>query len=263
MKPLPLALVLIFSGLVAPALAAESAAEARVLRGGAAVGDIAPDLGQMIVGDWVPTPAKHIHDPLQVRVLALDDGTKRLATVVCDNVGLPREACDEAKRLTQKATGLDRAHVLISSTHTHSGVSADQVRLTRDTFSRTETRGVAGAEVGSASEGRLVGYQQFIARRVADTVQRAINQLEPARIGWGSGQEPSQVFNRRWFMDDEKERRNPFGGVDAVRMNPPRMAPTLVKPAGPTDPEIAFISVQAKNGRPLALLASSIGRAHV
>ena len=256
MKLLPSALVLIFSGLVAPALAAESAAEARVLRAGAAVGDITPDLGQMIVGDWVPTPAKHIHDPLQVRVLVLDDGTKRLAIVVCDNVGLPREVCDEAKRLTQKATGLDRAHVLISSTHTHSGVSADQVRLTRDTFGRTETRGVAGGEVGSASEGRLAGYQQFIARRVADTVQRAINQLEPARIGWGSGREPSQVFNRRWFMDDEKERRNPFGGVDAVRMNPARMAPTLVKPAGPTDPEIVFISVQAKNGRPLAVLAA-------
>ena len=256
MKLLPLVLVLIFSGLVAPALAAESAAEARVLRAGAAVGDITPDLGQMIVGDWVPTPAKHIHDPLQVRVLVLDDGTKRLAIVVCDNVGLPREVCDEAKRLTQTATGLDRAHVLISSTHTHSGVSADQVRLTRDTFGRTETRGVAGGEVGSASEGRLAGYQQFIARRVADTVQRAINQLEPARIGWGSGREPSQVFNRRWFMDDEKERRNPFGGVDAVRMNPARMAPTLVKPAGSTDPEIVFLSVQAKNGRPLAVRAA-------
>lgn len=110
--------------------------------------------------------------------------------------------------------------------------------------------------MGSASEGRLAGYQQLIARRVANTVQRAINQLEPARLGWGSRREPSQVFNGRWFMDDEKERRNPCGGVDAVRMNPAGMAPTLVKPAGPTDPEIAFISVQAKNGWPLAVLAA-------
>jgi hypothetical protein len=146
--------------------------------------------------------------------------------------------------------------VLIASTHTHSGVSADPVRLTRDTFGRSDAGATPGSYVEQAADGRVAGYQHFIARRVADTVQRAINQLEPARIGWGSGAEPSQVFNRRWFIDDEKERRNPFGGVDAVRMNPPRAAPTLVKPAGPTDPEIVFVSVQAKNGRPLALLAN-------
>jgi hypothetical protein len=39
-------------------------------------------------------------------------------------------------------------------------------------------------------------------------------------------------------------------------MNPPAGAPSLIKPAGPTDPEIPFISVQAKSGRPIALYAA-------
>jgi len=39
-------------------------------------------------------------------------------------------------------------------------------------------------------------------------------------------------------------------------MNPPRGNAALVKPAGPIDPEISFISVQSLEGRPLALLAN-------
>src|SRR5690606_15361495 len=102
----------------------------------------------------------------------------------------------------------------------------------------------------------LTPYQQLIASRVADSVQCAINRLEPAKIAWGSGSEPRHVFNRRWFVKSEENRRNPFGGVDQVRMNPPAGSPDLIKPAGPVDPEVAFISVQARDGRPIALLAN-------
>src|SRR5690606_13874563 len=99
-------------------------------------------------------------------------------------------------------------------------------------------------------------YQRFLARRIADTIQRAIDHLEPARIGWGAGQDAAHVFNRRWHVSDEALRRNPFGGVDTVRMNPPAGSPSLIKPAGPTDPEIPFFSIQARDGRPIAVLAA-------
>ncbi|WP_414661798.1 hypothetical protein [Horticoccus sp. 23ND18S-11] len=223
--------------------------EPRVLRAGAAVGDITPELGTMIIGGFSPTPAKHIHDPLQVRALALDDGTVRLALVVCDNIGLPREVCDEAKRLTRERSGLEAARILISSTHTHSATAAG----TETSLGPNGGRALPGEPVPA---GGLTAYQRFIASRIADTIQRAITHLEPARIGWGSGREPDQVFNRRWHVSDEALRRNPFGGVDTVRMNPPAGSPALVKPAGPTDPEISFLSVQAINGRPIALYAA-------
>jgi neutral ceramidase len=219
-----------------------NAAGAREFQAGAATGDITPELGSMIIGGFSPTPAKHIHDPLQVRAMVLDDGATRLAIVVCDNIGLPREVCDDAKRRVKEQSGLDPARVLIAATHTHSGTTAG-----------TETSIGPSAGRGPAD---IAAYQKFIATRIADTVQRAINQLEPAQIGWGSAMEPTQVFNRRWHLGDEALRRNPFGGVDTVRMNPPPASPTLEKPAGPTDPEISFISVQATNGRPLALFAA-------
>lgn len=207
----------------------------------------------MIIGGFSPTPAKHIRDPLQVRALVLDDGGQRVALVVCDNIGLPREVCDEAKRLTQQLTGLEPARVMIAATHTHSAASAGTETSLGPNGGRP--RGPAGDDAGTTVDAVTL-YQRFIARRVADTLQRAINQLEPAHIGWGRGSEPSQVFNRRWHVSDEALRRNPLGGVDHVRMNPPAGSPALVRPAGPTDPEIPFISVRTPDGRPIALFAA-------
>ena len=106
------------------------------------------------------------------------------------------------------------------------------------------------------AETELTDYQQFVARRISDGVRRALAQLEPARIGWGKIDEPSEVFNRRWFVTDASLLGNPFGGLDRVRMNPPRGSSKLDRPAGPTDPEISFLSVQSPDGRPIALLAN-------
>src|SRR5687768_1773720 len=219
----------------------------REFRAGATRVDITPDLGILIVGSFNPTPATHVHDPLYARTLVLDDGTTRIAFVVVDNVGVPQVVCDEAKRLITEKTGMPKSHVLISSTHTHSGGSA---RERSDTTAEEIRDGFTG------NSPKLAPYQQFIARRVADSVQIAIKRLEPAKIGWGSGSEPGQVFNRRWFVKSEENRRNPFGGADTVRMNPPSKPDELIEPAGPTDPEISFVSVQSKSGRPIALLAN-------
>ena len=159
---------------------------------------------------------------------------------------MPREVCDEARRLTALQTGIPASHVLVAGTHTHSAGSA------RPSLGPNTDQ--PGGAFAAATE--LNAYQRMIARRVADTVQCAINNLTPARLGWGAGSLPSQVFNRRWFVTSEQNRHNPFGGVDQVRMNPPAASPDLIKPAGVTDPEIVFLAVQSTEGRPIALLAN-------
>jgi hypothetical protein len=222
MKRLALALMLPLAG---------AAQEEKVFRAGAAASNITPPLGEPIVGGWAPAPATHIHDELHARCLVLDDGATRLAFVVCDNVGIPREVFDEAKKIVQQETGIEPERLLLSATHTHSATSA---------------RGDKPLERE---------YTRFLVRRIADGVRRAIHNLEPARLGWGSAQAPEHLFNRRYTLKAPVV--NPFGGQDEVLMNPGAGNPNVVKPAGPTDPEVAFLLVRARKGdRPLALLAN-------
>src|SRR5213078_2804614 len=82
--------------------------------------------------------------------------------------------------------------------------------------------------------------------------------LAPAKIGWGVGRDETQVFNRRWKVKPNSALlSDPFGkGTDRVKMNPGYLQPDLIEPAGPTDPEVSVLSVQAPDGRPIALLAN-------
>lgn len=209
-------------------------------RAGAAQGNITPPLGEAIIGGFRPFPATHVHDDLWVRCLVLDNGEARVAFAVCDLLGVSRGVSDEARRLAQEATGIPASHILVSATHTHSAASALGTRFATQ-----------------AEQAVLDAYQQTVARRIADTLRCAANNLAPARIGWATASEPRHVFNRRWFMKPGTLPVNPFGNTnDVVKMNPPRGSADLVKPAGPTDPEICLIAVETPEGRPLALLAN-------
>lgn len=208
----------------------------QVLLAGAATSNITPPLGELIVGNWKPLPADSVHDELHARCLVLDNGQQRLAIVICDNVGIPQQVFDAAKKQVHKTTGIAPEFQLMSATHTHSATTARGPNALVD-------------------QPQLSDYQQFLISRITDGVRRAVKQLRPAKIGWGSAVEPREVFNRRWYVVEDKERRNPFGGVDKVRMNP-GSASTLIRPAGPVDPEISFLSVQSLEGEPLALLAN-------
>lgn len=209
----------------------------RVFRAGAATSNITPELGATLrVGSFITYPATHIHDELHARCLVLDDGSTRLAFVVCDVLAINRETSDEAKRLIERETGLPATHVITSAVHTHSAMSA---------------RGMDTMKVNGPQD----PYEKFLARRMADGVKRAINNLAPARIGWARGELPGQVFNRRWYTRSTEELRNPFGAFDRVRMNP-TPGSELIEPAGPTDPEVVFFAVQTAAGRPLAVLAN-------
>ncbi|MBL9211960.1 MAG: hypothetical protein JNL92_15990 [Opitutaceae bacterium] len=219
------------------------------LRAGADRSDVTPHLGVLIPGGFVAPYATRVHDPLNVRTLVLEEGGTRIAFVVVDSGVLPRVVCDEAKRLVLQQTGLPASHIAIAATHTHSAGSA--LRMSGPDLTQWLDR-----DGHTQSQEPLSEYQTFIIRRIADSVQCAINRLEPARVGWGVGRVADQVFNRRWFVKAEALRRNPFGGVDAVRMNPPVASPELVEPAGPTDPEVCFVAVQSLSGRPIAVLAN-------
>jgi len=204
------------------------------LRAGAATSNITPALGVVLDGTIMQIgPAKHVHDELHARCLVLDDGTTRVAFVICDTTMISRELVDRARQLISQTTGISPAHVLISATHTHSSPRLIDLGL------------------GEANR----RYEDFAVQRMADGVRRAINNLAPARLGWGSVQKPEHVFNRRWLLKPDHSLINPFGEkTDRAWMYAPK--DVALEPAGPVDPEVAFLGVQHSDGRPLAVLAN-------
>jgi hypothetical protein len=212
------------------------AAAAQQFRAGAATSNITPAIGDKLIGGFVPAPSKHVHDELHVRCLVLDDGQTKVALAVCDLLGIHNMVSDEARRLIAERLGIPRERVLICATHTHSAASA----LGEDRTKPLE---------------ELDDYQHFVARRIADGVTRAANNLRPAEMAFGTAEAPEHVFNRRWSMRPGTIPANPFGGLDLVKTNP-GFNPNLVEPAGPTDPTISFIAVREPGGRPIALFAS-------
>ncbi len=178
---------------------------------------------------------KTVHDELHARCLVLDDGTTQIGIAVCDLRMINRETMERAKAIVAESTGIPADHLLISATHTH---------------------GAPGV-IGLHSDKVDQWYREFLVTRIADGLRRAHANLAPAKVGWGAGSNPDQIFNRRWFMTEGKVGPNPFGEEnDTVRMNPPRASKDLIKPAGPIDPELSILSVQHAEGRPLALLAN-------
>ncbi len=203
-------------------------------RAGAATSNITPPLGASLNGGMSDREAAYIHDELHARALVVDNGQSKLAFVVCDSCMLPGAVLNHAKHLAHGHTGIPLDQMLVSATHTHSAPTAGP------TFQ---------SEPDEA-------YLEFLAVRISDAIRRAVHNLAPAKIGWGTGREASQVFNRRWKMREGLALVDPFGRPDRVKMNPPPASPDLVEPSGPIDPEIGVLSLRARDGRPLAVLAN-------
>ena len=205
-----------------------------VFRAGAATSNITPPISSPVNVRSSRRTATHVHDELHARCLVLDDGQAKLALVVCDLRHMSAEIAANAKQIIQQTTGIPPECVFISATHTHTS---------------------SGTKLEEGEGHAYYDYDAFLTRRIVDGVLRAVNQLEPARIGWSVAEEPTQVFNRRWFL---KASRGPIYGahdnIEQVDTNPGYNG--LLKPAGPVDPQITFLSVQSTSGKPIALFAS-------
>ena len=224
------------SGRPAPASVTETSTSSQPFRAGAYAIDIAPTSFPVLVnGGFLQSHATKIKDPIRAKCLVLDDGTTRLAIVVVDTCMMPRELIDRAKSLAHEKTGLRVDRMLISATHTHSAPAA------------------MGALGCPADE----NYVKILPALIAESIERAVRNLEPARIGWISIVDPVHTHCRRWIRRPDKMLDDPFGARTVrANMHPGYQNPDVIGPSGPTDPELTVLSVQSRSGRPIAVLAN-------
>ena len=220
------------AGVTAGRMEAADREPSKSLRAGAAAVDITPPLGVSLSGPISKRgPARRIVTPLHARALVLDNGSRRIAFVVCDATIIYDQVAEKAKRLVYQRTGLPAEHVVLSATHSH-----------------------AVPRVGMETSKLDVQYYDLFCRRVAECVARAVENLAPAKIGWGTGSKPEFARCRRILMKPGSLGPNPFGEfTDQAKMGGGKGA---IGPTGPTDPQVGVLSVRHRDGRPLAVMAS-------
>jgi hypothetical protein len=198
------------------------------LRAGAAVVDATPTKFPVVVnGSFLERTAGKVTDPIQVRALALSDGKTTLVLAVVDSCMVPRGLIDAAR------AGIP--HVMVSSTHTHSAPSS---------------MGCLGTDADP-------DYPAFLQGKITEALKKAVEALAPAEAGWTSVAAPKHTYTRRWILRSDKVRKDPFGDPTVrAMMHPGYQNPDYIGPSGPTDPEMTILSVRARGGAPLAVLAN-------
>jgi neutral ceramidase len=180
--------------------------------------------------------ANGITDPMHARCLALHDGKRALVFAIVDACLIPREICEEAKEIASRETGIPKAHMLISATHTHSAAAlAPAFQCDPDPE-----------------------YVKTVPALIARGMVQAVKNLEPAELGWAFGSDPSQVFNRRWHVKPGQYYENPFGiTTDRAMMNPGQANLKVSVPSAQVDQDVAVLAVRsAADQRPIGLLAN-------
>ncbi|NOX52975.1 MAG: hypothetical protein GXP27_00770 [Planctomycetes bacterium] len=210
--------------------------QAAEFRAGAAAVDITPtQLPVLINGGMLSRSAKEIHSRIYARAIVLEDGRNQLAIVVVDSCMMPRALLDEVKQKAAETTGIPASNILISATHAHSVPSS-------------------GGALGTDADPH---YPDFLKPRLVEAIQRAAQNLQPARVGIAAGSAPEYTALRRWIRRPDKMLVDPFGNRTVrANMHPGYQSPDAIGPSGPEDPELPVLAFQTRDGRPIAVLAN-------
>ncbi len=205
-------------------------------RCGAAVIDVTPQKLPVIVnGGMLSRSLDKIKTRVNARAVVFSDGESELAIVIVDSCMIGRVLLDDVKALASLRTKIPRDRILIAATHAHS----------------------APASMGALGTDADPDYVPFLRDRLVEVIANAEARLEPAQIGFARTSAPEHTALRQWIRRPDRIAEDPFGNA-TVRANMHAGAnwDDVVGEAGPKDPELSLISVQTRDGRPLAMLAN-------
>ena len=158
---------------------------------------------------------------LKAKALAIEDKSGgRVVIVTTDLIGLPRAITDLVAARIQKEHGLDRARLIINSSHTHTGPMI--------AFNLNTMFGGSMADQQEIDE-----YSRRLIADLPSLVGMALSNLAPAELSFGNGQAHFAI-NRRQAT------------AQGVRIG--------LNPSGPTDPDVPVLKVAAPGGGTRALL---------
>jgi len=168
---------------------AQTAAQKGVLRAGAAKVDITPPLQAMSNG-WPET----LRDHLYVRAIVLDNGATRAALINADQGGMTDAIWNDASKRLATELQCPVENVFISAIHTHSDGGGFSRNMTLPGTQPPGGRGQGQPQTPGGqpqAAGRGQGPAPDGAPSVADAIVKAVQlakeKLQPAVIGFGTG----------------------------------------------------------------------------
>ena len=178
------------------------------LKAGFARVNINPPMGIHIRGYFKVRLAEAILDDLEINALALELGDTKTLLLSIDHCGIGQDLSMEFRKAASASTGIPTENIIIAATHTHTGPAL--LLETEDEL--------------------IKEYTAFVKKRFADVAKFAIDDLKPAKMGFGKGTAPNVAFVRRYVMKDGSLKTNP--GVNN---------PDIVRPVGDTDESVNFL----------------------
>ena len=181
------------------------------LRAGAARIDITPPSDPAS-----PPSGKYAHEKLYVRAIVLDNGSARAALIGADQGGLSEVIWQAASKQIAEELNCPIENIVMSATHTHSG------------WGPGGFPGMRGLKPDpSAPPPPIVG-------QILDAVRQARAKLQPARVGFGTGN--SYLNVNRDAIDSDTHLWTQAPNLD-----------------GSSDKTVAVVEFLAANGEPIAL----------
>jgi hypothetical protein len=157
------------------------------LQAGAASAPVNPPMGSFIAGDKQNRTFTSVHDSLYAKAVVIDDGTNLMALVTIDCIGLLYPEVNRIREQASKLTPIPFDHIIVSSTHTHSG--PDVVGLWGTDYEHT---------------GRDSAYVSFLISTAAAQISKAYDQRVPVSVLTAES-----VYGEEWvanIADEEIDR---------------------------------------------------------
>lgn len=183
--------------------------------------DITPMSGIGIAGYFKPRYVKGVLDALDLNALALQCGQTRLVLLSLDHCGVHTPEATAIRNFVAKACNLSVEAVYLHATHTHTAPF-----LAMDSDDPLERE-----------------YFDFVLHRAADAARYALDDLQPAHMGYAVGSAPNIAFVRRFRMKD-----------GSIQTNPGVNNPDIVEPIGEVDERVNVLRFDREGADSLVLV---------
>ena len=234
-KALLLGLIISFSGI----FNTNAVAQDPVLRAGIAKTDITP-AERLYMGGYDSScrsePSLGADGKIYVRALVFDDNNRKVVFIETDIVSFPNEDYQQIREMISSGTGIPFENIMLGCVHNHAAPYPDA--MNKNSKWSNQLRG-----------------------NIVLTVKNAIKDLEPVKIGGGTGKSTIGMNRRKQMTDttsfitfDENNSSQSYGkyktGSPVMIREMEGVMRLGANPSGPIDDEVGILRIDRISGEP-------------